>query len=101
MALAMFVFLITLLFIIWQPRGLQIDRAAGTLYLSSYFDWYEGDFEAVAGDVIDYVLRYASDEDATWIREHRESMRVQIMEYDWALNSQGKGPRSGRAVPRD
>ena len=84
-----------------QPRGLQIDRGAETLYLSSYFDWYAGDFEEVAGDVIDYVLRYASDADATWIREHRESMRVQIMDYDWALNSQGNGPRSARPVPRD
>ena len=84
-----------------QPRGLQIDRGSETLYLSSYFDWYADDFQKVAGDVIDYVLRYANEADATWIREHRDSMRVRIMDYDWALNSQGNGPRSARPVPRD
>jgi hypothetical protein len=84
-----------------QPRGLQIDRSSTTLYLSSYFDWYAGDFEEVAGDVIDYVLRYAAGEDAAWIREHRDEMTVRIMDYDWTLNSQQNGPRSARPVPRD
>lgn len=83
-----------------EPRGLQIDREAGTLWLSSYFDWYAGDFEKVAPSVIEYVLRYAPAEAAAWIRDHRDSMTVRFMEYDWALNSQQNGPRSRRPVPR-
>jgi hypothetical protein len=84
-----------------QPRGLQVDRDGETLYLSSYFDWYAGDFEAAAGDVVDYVLRYAPDDAAGWIRAHRDSMTVRIMDYDWTLNSQQNGPRSARPIPRD
>ncbi len=84
-----------------QPRGLQLDRDGGTLYVSSYFDWYEDDFKAVAEDVVDYALRYAPADDAEYISEHRDKMRLQIMDYDWALNDQPKGPRSRRPVPRD
>lgn len=84
-----------------QPRGLQLDRANRTLYLSSYFDWYGDDFKAVAADLVDYALRYAPDADAAYIGEHRETLRVKIMDYDWALNDQPNGPRSRRPVPRD
>ena len=84
-----------------QPRGLQLDREANTLYLSSYFDWYEDDFKAVAGDVLDYIHRYAANGDAEYVREHRDELRVQFFDYDWTLNDQMKGPRSRRPVLRD
>jgi hypothetical protein len=84
-----------------QDRGLQLDRASSTLYLSSYFNWYEDDFEAVSGTVIDYVLRYAPTDDAEWIRANRDALTVRIMDYDWTLNSQPNGPRASRPVPRD
>lgn len=83
-----------------RPRGLQVDRDAGVLYLSSYFDWYEADFERVAGSVIDYVLGFAPDAEAAWIREHRDTIEVRIMPYDWTLNDQAQGPRSSRPVER-
>lgn len=83
-----------------QPRGLQIDRASSTLYLSSYFDWYAGDFEKVAPSVTDYVLRYAPADAGEWIRANRDTLRIRFMEYDWTLNSQANGPRSRRVVPR-
>lgn len=83
------------------PRGVQVDRDARTLYLSSYFDWYEEDFERVAADVVDYVLRFVDEETATWIRAHRDELDVEIMDYDWTLNDQRNGPRARRPVPRD
>lgn len=79
-------------------RALQIDDAGKILRVSSYFDWYSGDFEAEAGNIVDYILRYAPDEKATWIRANRDSMRVRFMDYDWTLNDQSKGPRSRRPV---
>jgi len=81
-----------------NPRALQIDRDSSTLHVSSYFDWYGGDFEAEAGDVVDYILRYAPEDKAAWIRENRASMRVRFMDYDWTLNDQSKGPRSRRPI---
>jgi len=81
-----------------NPRALQIDDAGKTLHVSSYFDWYGGDFEAEAGDIVDYILRYAPDDKATWIRANRDELRVRFMDYDWTLNDQAKGPRSQRPV---
>jgi len=83
-----------------QPRGLQLDRTTNTLYLSSYFDWYEDDFVEVAGDRIDYVLRYAPDDVAAYVRANRSNLTVRIMDYDWTLNEPSRGPRSARPVPR-
>ena len=83
-----------------QARGLQLDRETGTLYVSSYFDWYEDDFTAVAGTVIDYVLRHAPADVADYVRANRDDLRVRIMDYDWTLNEQSRGPRSRRPVPR-
>lgn len=79
-----------------QPRALQIDRGSETLWLSRYFDWYAGDFEAASGSVVDYVLEFAADEDDDWIRDHRGSLSVEHIEYDWTLNDQAVGPRSRR-----
>lgn len=84
-----------------QPRALQLDRDGKTLYLSSYFDWYASDFEAESVTVTDYVLRYAPEDVAEFVRANRDAVRVQIMGYDWALNGQQSGPRSKRPIPRD
>ena len=81
-----------------QPRALQIGRDSKTLYLSNYFDWYDEDFERVAGDRVEYVLRFAPQEAADWIRANRDDLRVEIMDYDWTLNDQAHGPRSRRPV---
>ncbi len=81
-----------------NPRALHIDEENDTLWVTSYFDWYGGDFEAAAGDIVDYILGYAPEDKATWIREHRDTMRVRFIDYDWTLNDQSKGPRSRRPI---
>lgn len=83
------------------PRGLQLDRAANRLYVSSYFKWYGEDFERVAGGVLDYVLRFAPQEVAAYVAAHRDQITVAIMPYDWTLNDQKHGPRSRRPVERE
>ena len=83
-----------------SPRALQIDREDNILYLSSYFDWYGGDFEAEKNDVVDWVLQYAPADEAVWIRENRDSLRVRFIDYDWTLNGQSEGPRRARPIER-
>jgi hypothetical protein len=82
-----------------EDRGLRLDREESTLHLSSYFDWYGEDFEAESGSVIDYLLRYADDDVATYLRNNRDSLTIQFMDYDWTLNDQPKGPRSREPGP--
>ena len=81
-----------------SPRALYIDDDNVILWVSSYFDWYGGDFEVKAGSIIDYILAHAPTDKAAWIREHRGTMRVQFIDYDWTLNDQAKGPRSQRPI---
>ena len=81
-----------------NPRALHIDDENHILWVSSYFDWYGDDFEAEAGSIIDYILDHAPENKAAWIREHRDTMRVRFIDYDWALNDQSKGPRSQRPI---
>ena len=76
-----------------EARGLRVDRGEETLYLSRYFDWYAGDFEAESGSVIDYLLRYASADVAEYLRGNRDSLTIRFMDYDWTLNDQARGPR--------
>ena len=83
-----------------QPRGMQLDRASNTLYLSSYFDWYEDDFLAVSDSRVDYALHYGPAEIREYVLANRDAITVRIMDYDWTLNEQSLGPRSQRPVPR-
>ena len=81
-----------------SPRALHIDDDNVILWVTSYFDWYGGDFEVKAGSIIDYILAHAPTDKAAWIREHRDAMQVEFIDYDWTLNDQVKGPRSKRPI---
>jgi hypothetical protein len=67
-------------------KGLRIDRAANTIYLSKIFDWFEGDF-AKAGGVLAFVARYAPDADREWLDAHGATARLEYFDYDWAVNA--------------
>ena len=58
-----------------------------TLELSAIFDWFEEDFEEHSGSLVDFVLPYASERDAAFIRKHRADLDVDHFDYDWALNA--------------
>ena len=51
--------------------------------LSKIFDWFAEDFERDAGGVREYLLRYASDEDAAFIRD----AKLKFTDYSWKLNA--------------
>jgi Protein of unknown function, DUF547 len=68
-----------------SDRGLRIDRADNTLYLSKIFDWYAGDFVAKSGSVIDFIKPYLSDEARAFLER---KPKIAYLEYNWALNAQ-------------
>lgn len=76
-----------------NPRkGLRFDRVSDTLYLSSIFKWYAGDFTGgstivayfVRSGIVDWVVHYLPAGEAAAIRKADPS--VSYMDYDWSLN---------------
>ncbi|MHA7834859.1 MAG: DUF547 domain-containing protein [Algiphilus sp.] len=68
-------------------RALRTNRhlrvAGDTLYLSRLFDWYDADFEEVAGSVRAYLLRYV---DGALRQAVEATDAIEFIEYDWSLN---------------
>ena len=80
-----------------QSRN-RYDSSENILYLSSIFDWYEGDFTAWLKKehpekdptLVEYALLYLNGETVKSIRLQKEAPRVEFLPYDWGLNVQGK-----------
>jgi hypothetical protein len=72
----------------------RYDAATGTLYLSSIFDWYGGDFESGwrgTESVDAFAARYADAlgiDAATAARIASGDVDVEFLDYDWALNGE-------------
>lgn len=73
-------------------KGLRYDREANTLWLSSIFKWYAGDFTGgstvvaffIRGDVLEWVAEHVRDPLAKTLREREPAVRY--LNYDWGLN---------------
>jgi len=72
-------------------KGMRYESASGTLWLSSIFKWYAGDFTG-GSTVVAYFSRGGV---AGWVRgqltetvaaEIGDSPRVKYLDYDWSLN---------------
>lgn len=65
-----------------HPRWLRLD--GGTLRLTKIMDWYGGDFERAGG-----AVQFVGDYNAAVKRrlDAGERLRVDFLDYDWALNS--------------
>lgn len=57
--------------------------------LTSLYDWYRGDFEQVAGSILDYVAIYR--EDLRLGLQAGLDIKVRFLDYDWSLNERGSG----------
>jgi hypothetical protein len=69
-----------------DPRkGVSIDREKRTVWVSSIFNWFEADFQA-AGGVLQTIAPYLPKEDAAWLREMGQEVRIRYLDYDWSLN---------------
>ncbi len=67
-----------------DEKNNRYDRKENTLYLSSIFEWYRGDFGAATNlkKVARYVARYA-DHAEFW---EARSPAIKFLNYDWRLN---------------
>jgi hypothetical protein len=83
-----------------NPEKFRIDRDAGTVYLSSIFEWFGEDFvmtykpdEGYSGhseserSVLKFASEYLGDEDARYLKE--EAYEIEYLDYDWSLNERG------------
>jgi hypothetical protein len=57
--------------------------------LTSLYDWYRGDFEQVAGSILDYVALYR--EDLRLGLQTGLDIKVRFLDYDWSLNERDSG----------
>ena len=67
-----------------SDRGLRIDSAKDTLYLSKLFDWFSGDFVNEAGSVLAFIKPYLDPDDLAFVE--REP-KIDYIHYNWALNA--------------
>lgn len=82
----------TRIFLSDETKGLRWEPEEDTLWLSSIFKWYAGDFTGgstvvaffARGGVLDWVAEHAPEGIARELREEEPSVRY--MEYDWGLN---------------
>lgn len=70
-----------------SPKYVQVDPEAKVLRLTHTMSWYRKDFEAEAGSLQAYVLKYIEDPGKSQLQG--ADYTVQFMDYDWALNDAG------------
>lgn len=66
-----------------EAKGLRIDVKSRTLYISSIFKWFAGDFER-RGGVREFISSYISPAGAAFVRDERN--RIVHMDYNWKVN---------------
>ena len=67
-----------------SDRGLRMDYAKNTLYLSKLFDWFAGDFEGQSGSVLAFIRPYLNEEATAFLAR---KPKIAYLRYDWALNA--------------
>ena len=78
---------------ITDPRkGMEIDRANGTVTLSRIFDWFDEDFDAsdgVRGFLGEHTegIESISRSDHVWLCCSRSKIRIRYFDYDWSVNA--------------
>lgn len=68
-------------------RWFHFDEDSGVLHLTSLYQWYVGDFEQVSGSVVSHAAKY-SEELAAYLDDGGQP-KVEWLNYDWSLNTQG------------
>ena len=68
-----------------SSRGIKIDDADNTLYISKLFDWFSGDFEFKSGTVMNFIRLYLKKERLSFLER---KPKIAYLPYDWSLNAQ-------------
>ncbi len=71
-------------------RWFQYDRDDGVLGLTPLYRWYRGDYEQVAGTILDYAAKY--NEQLAEDLEAGNRPTVRWLHYSWDLNDQENLP---------
>jgi hypothetical protein len=67
-----------------DPSKNRWEPGSRTLYLSSIFKWFRGDFERAGGALPAYVAGYTRPPDAAILASG--NVRLVFLDYDWSLN---------------
>ena len=65
-----------------DPTRNRFDRERKVAYLSKIFEWFEPDFTAHAGALLDYVRRYVNDPGLV-ADLATQRYRIEFLDYDW------------------
>jgi len=68
-----------------SDRGVRIDYAENTLYLSKIFDWFASDFKNKSGSVRAFIKLYLNESAMAFLDR---KPKISYIHYDWALNAQ-------------
>jgi hypothetical protein len=68
-----------------SDRGVRIDYAENTLYLSKIFDWFASDFKNKSGSVLEFIKPYLNESAIAFLDR---KPKISYIHYDWALNAQ-------------
>lgn len=70
-----------------QQKGLHVDKKDKVLTLSWIFKKDEGHFKGNGQTgVLDFVLKYLSEELKGWILKNRSELKIKYFDHDWGLN---------------
>lgn len=65
-------------------RGVRVDHAENTLYLSKIFDWFAGDFKNKSGSVLAFIKPYLDEGTLAFLDR---KPKISYIHYNWALNA--------------
>ncbi len=67
-----------------SERGVRIDPAENTVYLSKIFDWFESDFVGKSGSVMNFIRPYLKEDVLVFLERQP---KIDYLHYNWALNA--------------
>ena len=68
--------------VINDPKFVRVE-SPGTVWVSALFKWYQSDFVAEGGHLLDFINRYRRSKIAA-------TSSIRFMSYDWSLNDTGE-----------
>jgi|SRR5579859_694309 len=69
-----------------EPRNIRVDRNKNVVWLSAIFKFYNEDFLARAGGLIEYVNRYRAEKVPS-------DAAVRFLDYDWTVNDRDRSEK--------